>query len=187
MRRVVVLPQPEGPRRLKNSPSLTSRSTWSTAMKPALGSAPSTYPATLRPVASPPKRLVSWTRRTAMSAKWRRLLLRRAFQPTRSTAVCPLRPSIGTANKRCQTTESLSRGARQRARFAPCEGGGDDIPRQTRADGAPDRQESDFPPNLPQAHTSQEISDRYAWGGNLSATQRQRVRGARLRSSSRRD
>ena len=31
MRRVVVLPQPDGPRRLKNSPVTTSRSMWSTA------------------------------------------------------------------------------------------------------------------------------------------------------------
>src|SRR6476661_7998580 len=31
IRSVVVLPQPDGPRRLKNSPSTTSRSMWSTA------------------------------------------------------------------------------------------------------------------------------------------------------------
>ena len=33
IRRVVVLPQPDGPRRLKNSPSRTSRSMWSTATR----------------------------------------------------------------------------------------------------------------------------------------------------------
>ena len=46
IRRVVVLPQPDGPRREKNSPSSTSRSMWSTAI-------------------ASPKRLTTSTRRTS--------------------------------------------------------------------------------------------------------------------------
>src|SRR3990172_7468167 len=49
MRRVVVLPQPEGPRSEKNSPLRTSRSTWSTAT-------------------TSPNVLVTFTRRTWISA-----------------------------------------------------------------------------------------------------------------------
>src|SRR5215212_4832408 len=68
IRRVVVLPQPDGPRRLKNSPSRTSRSIASTAVKPRPGWAPSTYLETRRPTASPPKVFVSLFSRTATSA-----------------------------------------------------------------------------------------------------------------------
>src|SRR5687768_11396335 len=49
IRRVVVLPQPDGPSRLKNSPSRTSRSMWSTAT-------------------ASPNFLTTSTRRTSMSA-----------------------------------------------------------------------------------------------------------------------
>src|SRR6516225_4411786 len=64
IRRVVVLPEPDGPSIEKNSPSYTSRSTPATA---TTGNVPleSTTFATRRPWSSSPKRLTTPSRRTA--------------------------------------------------------------------------------------------------------------------------
>src|SRR5258706_11107409 len=72
IRRVVVLPDPEGPSIEKNSPSRTSRSTWSTATSPTPATSLTPDRATRRPV-SPPveKTFVSPSSRIAGTAsRW---------------------------------------------------------------------------------------------------------------------
>jgi hypothetical protein len=65
IRSVVVLPEPDGPSIEKNSPSRTSRSTWSTAVNDAVPVASSIAFATRLPWASAAKTLVRPSRRTA--------------------------------------------------------------------------------------------------------------------------